>query len=803
MTREIACIKSSKKRCALDSRISIGTVLIPLQNSRHPWQSWKDRYLKYVKPNPPAEALDTNWVLPDQSKPPHSQQIGRDNSSEPPNRIRIGKQRSASRDVNNASPNTSDNEQPQDVHESSSRKNLSPQVADSHAINGETRIKTEDQSVEKGFESSPHFTEEDKYILLYEAKRLLRVHESRRAEAWRHWARHNPKASGREWAKFFNDIVLPVATRAHRISEARDLVPTSQTSDDESSSSDHSTRKESPVQSQRRFREHSTPIKSESGSHSPNRTPTQSSPARRHRSASVRISPILTNDRKRNQNSITNGESPSNKKVRFSQNRDVRETPRRSRRLAGSAATQDDVEVINLVNERESETSDQEEHREVSHLEVNGAVNGDNEGPFMIWQGTDQPPEDEKENSPRRTPPSRARERPQDALDLTESGTEFRLEPATDFPSIDDISLSESEGNNMSNATSRGRYRPLRHQRRGLAKERNPKTAMRGTMLDNDDERALRTAEHDINQQAQGSRELDASGENAHGRVQARKQRDLNSDDGFEDAMEIQNQPAEDQSSHEQGSQDSKTEQLYGRQPAPNIYGSNVIPPSSPPAAWGTSMRNVDSHRSHSSSASSGFEVDHRTMQDKRIYLDTQKLLDLESQDLELMRMPLPEESDGHSQVSQGSENSQRDTQSLFDRATLSPEMIIPMPEPSPRDAKNSQSTRSPSPAKQGYATSSQIDKFFEYQARRGFDEDTVIWALERTSFNSALAQEVLTSQKTDGSLPRKPGIFSEEEDIIMRKGDAREMRRTQLFHGTDLFWARVEVLNGWDRDVD
>ena len=103
------------------------------------------------------------------------------------------------------------------------------------------------------------------------------------------------------------------------------------------------------------------------------------------------------------------------------------------------------------------------------------------------------------------------------------------------------------------------------------------------------------------------------------------------------------------------------------------------------------------------------------------------------------------------------------------------------------------------SSVQQGQASSSQVDRWIDFQVQRGHNYDNVVFALERTSFNSALALDVLGSWNPGEDLPRKPGIFTEEDDRVLMGGNAREMKKLEKLHGEELMDKRFELLSEWD----
>lgn len=846
------CIKNWRKRCDVCQSGYGELTLTRLQNPRHPWQSWRNRYLKYVKSDPPKESLAAPQPASDHFEglpPPH---LNRTHNNAKSGRAgsKHDERRDAPEERNLDGKSTVDhegNESPSPQREEAQTEGPQSvsQRVDDQGRSAHTST-ADDANDESTSISDPTFTDDDKSLLLYEGRLFAEVPESRWNDAWEVWARLYPKATPKQWSEFYNKEVLPIAIRAHERSRTRDLATgldffgyILDGAEGEDADSTMANLQNLP----------SPPIKSELTNDELAQTPTQQSRVDSNQSASPRPSPISATSLKRPRSPMVIVPSPSIKRVRFSQDRDA--TGMRTRSQYEPAP--DDVEVIELTQEANSQSDQDGEGVEYENL------NGDaDQRAFMIWQGIDQPPEDEKENSPRRTPPSRARERPHDALDLTAQGTEFRLEPSIQLPSINDGSLAVEE--------SRGKSKRIRS--RGRQNDRWGRTGLQ--------ERRIRTSRYDFRRGK--SRELadegdldSVSSQNTTRRENGVQEPSVNnetnepfSDDRFEDAREMQSQFEENQTQREDESRtlgsiqsnahqssspgqqetssqialherltSSPPDRLTRRTGLQDRHGLDKITttPSSSPPLWMTSLVGTNDHSStspspSSSDASSAFQSDSDPQKNPRLYTETQDLFDrAESQETDLMGMPMPDHdsdddtrlplpepipaSDNSSFSSSSDDGSQtptstnhqdrrpvpnQDTQGLLDAETPASDFDLPFPTSSPPSHPNF--TRSPSPKKTREATSSQIDRFIEYHARRGFAEDTVLWALDRTSWNSARADDVLSAKARGAGLPRRPGIFSEEDDEVMRGSDARLMQRLHRFHGNEIYWDRCGFLN-------
>ncbi|KAI9818905.1 MAG: hypothetical protein M1827_007726 [Pycnora praestabilis] len=118
------------------------------QNSRHPWQSWRDRWVKQLSSRPPPAPVPSN------------------------------------------APPTPPLDQSGDVMGQTSSISL-PQRDDGHR---ERR----------------NFTAEEAKKLLAIAKDIINIHEERVDEAWETWANESPEHTALEWRNFFHERVLPI-----------------------------------------------------------------------------------------------------------------------------------------------------------------------------------------------------------------------------------------------------------------------------------------------------------------------------------------------------------------------------------------------------------------------------------------------------------------------------------------------------------------------------------------------------------------------------------------------------------------
>lgn len=144
-------------------------------------------------------------------------------------------------------------------------------------------------------------------------------------------------------------------------------------------------------------------------------------------------------------------------------------------------------------------------------------------------------------------------------------------------------------------------------------------------------------------------------------------------------------------------------------------------------------------------------------------------------------------------------------TQALDALDTQGPDLSMPSPRSSPPVAAPAH-TRSRTPlgsaeesASAAIADPADIEAFIEGQLKLGHSEERVVYALERTSMNSALAQHVLDALASGAGLPRDvPGVWTEDEDAALRGDDSREMMRLERWHGREAYAYRMEVLEEW-----
>ena len=778
--------------------------------------------------------------------------------------------------------------------------------------------------------TAPEFDQTDKEILLYEAKTIYNVPERRRSRAWDHFARVNPKATAEQWEAFFNENVRPIAEKAHRLSEARDLED--QSSDDGSdgteSGSDMSAQSEDERHGEPGVDETSLG-KSRSGLRRQPQTPPES-PDEFIIPRPRTLSPSVLKQLKQRGSPLVIVPTPSAKHVRFSQERDtilspirsqagaqsqsqsvhgqrINAQPRRSPRKLKPSGTgsispiskqgptgnnRRDIETIDLSQHvDEGDTDEESDRNPVANVDGVGASSlMDPPRDFEIFQSNDQPPEDEKENSPKRKRRSRSRERPHDALDLTEKGTEFRLEPTLNFPSIDNVSFSEEDGRLK---TPQKLKRRRRSEQGSTRSQRANSQSIFDVISDTDSHvtaskrkrRRLKERASQTNQQIRSDDPSNLASDDVY--EDAREvitqthdsadgtggidtfdfvQTQVNHNDSSSSGMQAQRDPQLDPSPQSspppyqpsrQPSRNAFSQASRSLQPPPALSRSTIPftelmspePPSSPSTARQHRRttkspilpRNQSLEQRSESDESPAFQTNPGREEHvpARYRATTQEILDREtSQRPDIIGMPLPPDTDSeaeevaprikqeeqeqsvpHSQAqhrSQSQSQSQRRSQTpQYQRryrstqqilSEPSPQIPLDVPPPPATQHSSNSSTNRPAPSQPSQTpnriSSSPLDQFINYNVSIGHDRDDAINALRCTSFNSVLAQEVLECWQRGEELPRKPGIWTEDDDLIIRGGDAWQIRRLSHFHGDKNYDYRLDLLEAWAEEL-
>jgi hypothetical protein len=145
---------------------------------------------------------------------------------------------------------------------------------------------------------------------------------------------------------------------------------------------------------------------------------------------------------------------------------------------------------------------------------------------------------------------------------------------------------------------------------------------------------------------------------------------------------------------------------------------------------------------------------------------------------------------------------------------TQKPDLDMPLPAgpdnaaeyevrgPSPEIAsaqKGVSAERSAEPTLSEQKEAEELKAWIGTMKARGFEERSIIWALQRTSMLSDLAELVLLLQKRGMGFPQDvPGVWSEEEDDILGSGNAKGLRQVAAKHGWEESLARMNFLDEW-----
>lgn len=98
--------------------------------------------------------------------------------------------------------------------------------------------------------------------------------------------------------------------------------------------------------------------------------------------------------------------------------------------------------------------------------------------------------------------------------------------------------------------------------------------------------------------------------------------------------------------------------------------------------------------------------------------------------------------------------------------------------------------------------SASELDDFFSSQQRLGFDSAFITRALKRTRCRPGLATEVLEAWGRGEPLPVRRGVWSVQEDEMVRRGDGRALGRLGARHTVDGWGGvteRVRFLEAWE----
>jgi len=119
-------------------------------------------------------------------------------------------------------------------------------------------------------------------------------------------------------------------------------------------------------------------------------------------------------------------------------------------------------------------------------------------------------------------------------------------------------------------------------------------------------------------------------------------------------------------------------------------------------------------------------------------------------------------------------------------------------PTPSTTSTASSTTPEDPDPP----LSASELDAFFSAQQRLGFDSAFITRALKRTRCRPRLATEVLEAWRRGEPLPARRGVWSVQEDEMVRRGDGRALGTLGARHTVDGWGGvteRVRFLEAWE----
>ncbi|KAK3051712.1 hypothetical protein LTR09_007012 [Extremus antarcticus] len=161
------------------------------------------------------------------------------------------------------------------------------------------------------------------------------------------------------------------------------------------------------------------------------------------------------------------------------------------------------------------------------------------------------------------------------------------------------------------------------------------------------------------------------------------------------------------------------------------------------------------------------------------------------------------------------------ETQDIVNAETQPPDLTMPLPPDSDSDADSEDLPSNPliprsSPPNPANLLESQknlahlqqlpdenFDEYFQTMVVRGYKAESIIEALQRTSFRTELADFVLLEEKAGKGLPRDiAGVWSEEEDALAEGGVASALRKLEDKHTWFEVEERLRYLTEW-READ
>ncbi|KAI9712844.1 MAG: hypothetical protein M1820_001466 [Bogoriella megaspora] len=147
------------------------------------------------------------------------------------------------------------------------------------------------------------------------------------------------------------------------------------------------------------------------------------------------------------------------------------------------------------------------------------------------------------------------------------------------------------------------------------------------------------------------------------------------------------------------------------------------------------------------------------------------------------------------------------ETQVIFQGEVQYPDLDFPLPDdslslPSPsasRTPKSSQNEDHGSETQGPETQLTDLNAWIEEREAEGFDYQTIGEALKATSLDASLAEQILPSIEATRGVPKDMrGVWTKEDDEALEGGDGRKIRRLEEKHGWRLFRERMGVLREW-----
>lgn len=192
------------ERCKTEGQLVKGNEIykqLEACNSRHPFQAWRDRYIKKLIHRPPA-GVEVQVAANAPPSPPTAQdqeEMPAEGSAR--DRESYSQSRGArTRDVKMAEDELEDEEAEEDDPEEEGQEDEEQQP-------GMEQQDAEEQEVEE--EEKPDFTQLDAGMLMKHGHDIEEIAEDQVEDAWEAWAKSNPEHSAAAWRDFWEKTVRP------------------------------------------------------------------------------------------------------------------------------------------------------------------------------------------------------------------------------------------------------------------------------------------------------------------------------------------------------------------------------------------------------------------------------------------------------------------------------------------------------------------------------------------------------------------------------------------------------------------